>query len=392
MRLLLVTNLFPDQSEPWRGLDNATLLDALRIERSDLNVHVLALRPRLLPGALRLKPRPVDEWTQPKYLAVPYVPKAGGMNHVLAALTLRRWATSHFNQTKDYDIILTPWLFPDACAVSWSAPLRRMRQLAIAQGSDVHRYLAMPMRRRANLGMASRVGGIVVRSQDLGSRLVKEGVQASLVSPVYNGVDTDCFKPGSKSDARVRLGLPLDRPLALFVGNFLPIKGIDLLIQSIAAIKEQGIELHLALIGSGPLEKNLRELAQRLGISGQLHWRGRVPPPEVAEHMRAADTVCLSSHNEGLPNVVLEALACGRPFVSTDVGGIHEVLRGENTPHALVAGREVCEYASALAHVLQRPADEKAIADFGRTFSWSNCARQHLHIMERLISSPTPNA
>jgi hypothetical protein len=57
-----------------------------------------------------------------------------------------------------------------------------------------------------------------------------------------------------------------------------------------------------------------------------------------------------------------------------------------------VAGREVCEYASALAYVLQRPADEKAIADFGRTFSWSNCARQHLHIMERLISSPTPNA
>lgn len=392
MRLLLVSNLFPDQTEPWRGLDNATLISALMSEQPGLHVRVLALRPRLLPGALRLKPRLVDEWARPEYLPVPYLPKAGGMNHVLASLTLRRWAASHFKQEEDYDVILTPWLFPDACAVSRIASLGRMRQLAIAQGSDVHRYLAMPMRRRAILSMASRVGGIVVRSRDLGSRLVKEGVPASLVSPIYNGVDTDCFTPGPRTDARARLGLPIDKRLALFVGNFLPVKGIDLLIRSIAAIKDQGTEIHLALVGSGPLEERLRELAHRLGISGQLHWRGRMPPPDVAWHMRAADAVCLSSHNEGLPNVVLEALACGRPFVSTDVGGIHEVLRGENSPHALVAGREVCDYASALAALLQRPADEEAIAGFGRTFSWTNCARQHLQIMQRMVSSPTPKA
>ena len=390
MRILFISNLFPDQREPWRGLDNATLLHALRSERPDLTVRTLALRPRILPRKLSLKARPCDEWTKPEYLAVPYLPKAGGMNDRLISMSLSRWVAKHVDPAT-FDIVLTPWLFPDACGVQRALRQHASRQLAIAQGSDVHRYLKMPMRCRAILRMTREVGGVITRSRDLGSMLNAAGAPSTRIHPVYNGVETGCFHPGSKAPIRARLHLPADRRVAVFVGNFLPVKGIDLLIRGIAEASERGPEIHLVLIGSGPLEKDLRHLAGELGISDRLHWPGRLPPPQVAEYMRAADVVCLSSLNEGLPNVVLEAMACGRPVISTDVGGIHEVLGRENTTHALIPNRVPGAYAEALLRVLNNPPDEDKISSRGASFSWQNCARHHLQIMEQLMkTSPQP--
>lgn len=386
MRILFISNLFPDQTEPWRGLDNATLLQALRREQPDLTVRTLALRPGILPRRLFLNARPCDEWAKPEYLSVPYVPKAGGMNDRLISMILPRWVAKHV-MSEVFDIVLTPWLFPDACGVQRAIRHRSSQQLAIAQGSDVHRYLKMPMRRRAILRMAGEVGGIITRSEDLSSMLIAAGAPSAKIHPVYNGVDTGCFHPGSKTPIRSDLHLPADSLVAVFVGNFLPVKGIDLLLRSIAEASHRGIAIHLVLIGSGPLEKDLRHLAGELGISEQLHWPGRLPPPQVADYMRASDVVCLSSHNEGLPNVVLEAMACGRPVISTDVGGIHEVLGRKNTTHALVSGRAPGNYAEALVRVLKELPAEEEISRFGSSFSWQNCARHHLQIMEQITKN-----
>lgn len=390
MRILFISNLFPDQREPWRGLDNATLLQALRSERPELTVRTIALRPKMPPRKLSLKARPCDEWTNPEYLAVPYLPRAGGMNDRLISIVMSRWIAAHV-EPADFDIILTPWLFPDACGVQRSLARHATRQLAIAQGSDVHRYLKMPMRHRAILRMTREVGGVITRSRDLASMLNAAGAPSSRIHPVYNGVDTGCFHPGAKASIRSGLHLPLDRRVAVFVGNFLPVKGIDLLIRGIAEASERGTVIHLVLIGSGPLEEDLRHLAIELGIDDHLHWPGRLAPPQVADYMRAADVVCLSSLNEGLPNVVLEALACGRPVVSTDVGGIHEILGRENTTHALIPNRVPSAYADELVRVLNNPPDEDKISIRGASFSWQNCARHHLQIMEQLMkTSPQP--
>ncbi len=386
MRILFISNLFPDRSEPWRGLDNATLLQALRRERPDLTVRTLALRPRILPRRLSLEARRCDEWAKPEYLAVPYLPKAGGMNDRLVSAAVARWIQNHL-KLRELDIVLTPWLFPDACGVQRALGPQASRQLAIAQGSDVHRYLKLPMRCRAILRMTHEVGAVITRSRDLGSLLATAGSPTHKVHPIYNGVDTECFHPGSKEPIRPDLHLPADRRVAVFVGNFLPVKGIDLLIRGIAEAAHRGPEIHLVLIGSGPLEKDLRHLANELGISDRLHWPGRLPPPKVADYMRAADVVCLSSLNEGLPNVVLEAMACGRPVISTDVGGIHEVLGRENTTHALISKRVPAAYAEALVRVLNQRTDEARISNHGASFSWQNCARHHLQIMEQLMKT-----
>lgn len=377
MRLLFISNLFPDTSQPWRGLDNVTLLHAMRAQRPEADIRVLCLRPGhgFWKGSrCDLKPRAGDEVLHPVYGWAPYVPKFGGMNDRLFALAVRR-ALSKLPAGWKPDAMLVPWLFPDGCGVSRVPELAGVPMVSVAQGSDVHQYLDLPMRRRAILNLAKRAR-IVTRSEDLRQRLLRAGADAGKVRTVYNGVDTEMFHPGDPQEARVSLNLPLDGRLLLFVGNFLPVKGLDLLIQAAAlAAREMSEPLRLVMIGSGPLQKDLTALAQQNGLpEDTVIWAGRKTPAEVAQFMRAADLVCLSSHNEGVPNVLLESFASGRAFVSTAVGGISEILQPAPAGGTLVAGRDPAAYAEVLRNLLAGLPEAQALSSYAATLAWPRCA------------------
>lgn len=392
MRLLFVSNLFPDTDQPWRGLDNVTLLHAMRELRPAADIRVLCLRAShaYWKGApCLLSPRPGDDVFQPKYAWVPYLPKFGGWNDRLFELGLRR-ALPMLPDGWQPDALLTPWLFPDACGVGRSAALAKVGQVAVAQGSDLHHYLAMPMRRRAILKLAKRAGTIITRSADLRRRLIAAGAREARVETIYNGVDTALFKAGDKEQARRELGLPVAGHVLLFVGNFLPVKGLDLLIRAAAIVKQQSAEpLHLVLIGSGPLEVELRALIEQSGLgAAAVTFPGRKPPASVAHFMRAADAVCLSSHNEGVPNVLLESLASGRPLVSTDVGGISEIIeRSPNGGGRLVQGRDPRHYAEVLLQALRASPATEPLTEYAAQFSWDRCARAYWERLDRARES-----
>ena len=384
MNLLVATNLFPDSNEPWRGLDNATLVHALQKLDPGLNIRILAFRPSFKhvgAASKQLKPRHEDAGLHPEYFWTPYVPRCGGMNHRLFS-----WAFARAQKTLPRDFspqaILVPWLFPDACGVSLQAAAWGVPIVAVAQGSDVHRYLEMPWRRRAILAMSHRVKAIVTRSQDLENRLVRQGVQRSKVQTVYNGVDIHTFKPASRTAARDELNLPHDEHLLLFVGNFLPVKGLDFLLSAFAqlnAVSERSVKL--ALIGGGPLEGALRAQAAELGISGKVQFLGRHAAPQVARWMQAANAVCLTRHNEGVPNVVLESLSSGRAPVCLDVGGIAEVVAPMLGRRFLVQQRDATAYAAALKDVLQHPPDENTLHLYAKSYAWENCAQKYLELL-----------
>lgn len=383
MKLLFVSNLFPDQREPWRGLDNVTLLHALRRQEPALEIRVLAFRPAFrLPGPMPLlRPRPEDEVLSPSYHKAAYFPKFGGWNHHLFARSLARAKKAALGDFRP-QVILAPWLFPDACAAAACFP--RVPLVAVAQGSDVHQYLSLSMRRRAILKLCDRARGIVTRSQDLQRRLTAAGAESIKVHTIYNGVDSDIFKPAPRQEARRELGLPMlsNERLVLFVGNFLPVKGIDLLLEAFAIVHRSDGNLTLALIGSGPLEQSLRERAGELGVTDRLLFVGRQPPQVVARWMQAANAVCLSSHNEGVPNVVLEAVSSGRAMVSTDVGGIAEIIEPMMSRRVLVPSRDAAAYAAVLSDALNHPPDEQALHQQALRYSWRNCAQAYLALMQ----------
>lgn len=384
MNLLVVSNLFPDQNEPWRGLDNATLLHALQRLEPGLNIRVQAFRPTLrhLGGAARqLRPRPEDAGLPVDYFWTPYVPRLGGMNHQLFAQAFAR-ARRTLPEGYRPQAILVPWLFPDACGVSLQAERWGVPVVAVAQGSDVHRYLDMPWRRRAILAMVQRVKAVVTRSQDLAQRLAAHGADAGKVHAIYNGVDIHTFKPASHREARSDLNLPPEERVLLFVGNFLPVKGLDLLLAAFARVVAASAQpVRLALIGGGPLEAALRAQAAELGIADKVSFLGRHGAPQVARWMQAADAVCLTSHNEGVPNVVLESMSSGRAPVCMDVGGIAEVVEPLLGRRFLVRQRDAGAYAAALQDALENPPDAAALHQGAAAFSWENCAQKYMALL-----------
>jgi len=151
VRLLFISNLFPDTLQPWCGLDNATLLHAMREVQPDTDIRVLCLRLGHAFWTGRpspLQPRTGDEVLAPRYGWAPYLPKLGGLNDWLFAVAVRRALRTLPPDWKP-DALLVPWLFPDGCAVNRLRSLAHLPMVSVAQGSDVHHFLNLPMRRLA---------------------------------------------------------------------------------------------------------------------------------------------------------------------------------------------------------------------------------------------------
>jgi len=119
---------------------------------------------------------------------------------------------------------------------------------------------------------------------------------------------------------------------ALFVGRLVEKKGVDILLHGLAAVRAKGVDVRLVVVGSGPEEGALQALAADLGLSSVVAWRGRVDRERVRDEMAKAHCLVVPGRiakdgdRDGVPNVVVEAMATGLPVIGTRVGGIGEVL------------------------------------------------------------------
>jgi len=375
-RLLFVSNLFPDVAEPYRGLDNATVLHALR---AHYEIRVVSPRPWLpfLSPAWPKTPRPRDSPFHPLFIRAPYLPRIGGLaNHRLMAAALRA-PLRQLHQSFPWDRVLGSWLFPDGWALQKvvASLTPGIPTSLIAQGSDVHAYLRSAPRRRAILDTLASVHGVITRSRSLAELLAAAGAAPEKLHPVYNGVETRLFHGQGRAEARAELSIDPKEYLLLFVGNFLPVKDPLRLIRHFAALIHRLPEhrLRLVMIGKGPLETAADELARSLGLGPTLQRTGPLLAEDVARWMRAADLLCMTSQNEGLPNVVLEAQACGVPVLSTRVGGLHEVIdepwKGELTPL-----EDIPAWEDAACRLIKSVPANARIATLGATRTWDSAA------------------
>ena len=374
MRLLFVSNLFPDTREPYRGLDNATVLQQLNAQ---WDIRALALRPTLPFRSGAWTARPEESRMQPRFLATPYLPKIGSRwNHRLMARALRhplREIRSRF----PFDVVLSSWIYPDSCAVAQLSGELGFPFVAIAQGSDVHQYLRHPVRRKIIAQALPAASAVITRSAELARLLGETGIASEALHTIYNGVNRATFRPAGRAAARQALNLQQDVQIILFVGNFYPIKNPLLLIEAHSQVCDDNTlsRTKLIMLGDGPLAGNARALGDRLHFGPNVVLGGRKSAAEVARYMQAADVLCVPSVNEGVPNVVLEAFACGLPVVASRVGGIPEVHPGE-TCGRLVEPR-LATVAAALRAVLREPPPSAPIAEYGAQFTWEKTAEEY---------------
>jgi teichuronic acid biosynthesis glycosyltransferase TuaC len=199
-RLLFVSNLFPDSNQPIRGLDNATLLHAMR---TDWEIRVLSPRATLKPWkSNHLTAREQDEIFSPLYVNFAYLPKIGS------------WCNDHFMEfflassfvriIREFkpDAVLCSWLYPDGCAVARLARQHGVPLVLVTQGSDTHGYLKFPVRRRKIISAIHSSGATICRSANLAHRLHDAGAEKDKLKVIYNGVDTKIFQIRNRDDAR----------------------------------------------------------------------------------------------------------------------------------------------------------------------------------------------
>lgn len=386
MKVLFVSNLFPDSTEPNRGLYNARLVHSLS---KGCELRVLSPRPALpLLGNTPRKPRPEDVNLKPVFPPARYIPKIGSrFNHRLMAGSLRKPIQS-LRQEFAFDVVLASWLYPDACGISILAQEMDFPFVAVCQGSDAHQYLRNPNRRRAIVESMASAARVATRSRELARLLEDAGIANANLQTIYNGVDTELFHPIDKQAAREALQLPLHDRIVLFVGNFYSVKNPSLLAKAFAKLRhdEPDAKYRLIMIGDGPEREAIIRSFIGTGYEQGTRFPGRQPAETVARYMQAADVLCVPSDNEGVPNVILEAFASGLKVVATNVGGIPEILNDEQLG-TLVSANDAETMATALRDELNRSVAAEAIADHAAQFTWQRTADAYLRVLQEAASS-----
>lgn len=179
-----------------------------------------------------------------------------------------------------------------------------------------------------------------------------EGCPREKMVVIPSGVDTDCFRPQDAAEAKRRLGLDPERPVVGSVTRMRVRKGIEEFLRAMIRVRERHPEAQAVIVGEVELDSDLRGLVAAAGLEPHLRLLGR--RNDMPAVYPAFDLFVLSSHDEGMSNAILEAMAAERPVVATDVGGTGEVVRhGESG--LLVAPRDPAPLAAAIAELLDAP-------------------------------------
>jgi glycosyltransferase involved in cell wall biosynthesis len=369
-RLLVLTNLFGYPWEPTRAMFNQQQFDRLA-EHVDLRVLVAVAWPNALRNwraYWNVRRDAAARWPYADYFIYWYLPGFGRSLHVpffLLSVLLQRFGTLVLQR---WDSMLGSWAYPDAVATALLGKLTGTPVVAKVHGSDINLYGDMRSRRwQLRMGL-NLCRSVVAVSRPLAARLVAIGVGSEKVHTVFNGVDTSRFRPTPKSEARAALGVAADARVILFVGNLLRSKGCLDLFEAFALLARIDPALQLVFVGAGAARADVASRAAAEGLAHRVQFVGKVAHESLPAWFSACDVFCLPSHNEGLPNVILEAMSCGAPVVASRVGGIPDAL--PEFAGMLVEPQDADALAHALRESLERRWDRPRILAHAATFDW----------------------
>lgn len=183
------------------------------------------------------------------------------------------------------------------------------------------------LKRKIKTFFLSRADGLLCQSQAELNYLVR-GVGFPEEKAYYfsNPLDLENFQEIERATALSEAGLDGERRYILFIGRLVASKGVAHILKAMTTLAHQHQDLNLVIIGSGPVESDLCRQAKELGLEDRILFLGDVENKKLRFYYNAADALVLPSYSEGVPNVILEAIACGIPVVASAVGGIPNIL------------------------------------------------------------------
>jgi glycosyltransferase involved in cell wall biosynthesis len=363
-RVLVFTTLFPNSTQPLRGVFVRHRVAAVARHCPIRVVAPILYRGGSRRGVSRLGADGQDDLvvSHPRYTTVPLLARFAD------GVVLFRQVLSHIERIHaafPFAVIDAHYAFPDGAAAILLGKHFGVPVAVTVRGSDLDVLTRFRLRRRAIERTLQRADRIFAISEHLASRAVTLGAARRSVLVVPNGVDAR-FAYGDRDAARRELAIPTDLPLLLCVGNLLADKGQHVLVEALARIGQGAGAPHLVLIGAdrSPQQAYRRRLDRVIaehGLGQRVRFLGAVDQALLPQWYRAADLFVLPTFHDGGPNVVREALACGTPVVASRVGGVPEMVASDDLG-MLVPPDDSAGLAQSIAAALRRAWDRAGIA------------------------------
>jgi len=349
MRLLVLSAAYPSPAEPQRAIFVENLNRAL-VDVSNGALHITVVAPRIHAS---------DPLVEERYgLTVyrfPYPSGGRRLKEIANPSSLRLgaylasglWRSLSVSFRTRSDLLLAHWVLPAGVIGAAVARMLHIPLVLYSHGTDINRYarwLSGKLLAGWSLSQARRV--FTVSRELAGILHTEHDVREEMVDLLPMGVAPEFF-PGQPGGERAKLGLG-DFFELLYVGDVCVEKGLEDLLAALEILWRNGVNVRLHVAGDGPLAAGL---ASRLE-GRPVRLLGRLSPGDVARWYRGADLYVHPSHSEGAPVSVMEALSSGLPIVSTDVGGIPDLVAQEVTG-LLVCPRDPPRLAAAIGRLYE---------------------------------------
>lgn len=321
----------------------------------------------------------------PRFVAVPKLEALNGVSYGLGVLRLLQSIV----RERRIQLLHAHCGYPDAVGVAIAAAALRLPFVMTAHGSDINVY-ADKIAVRAQLRWALRRAAAVIavsRAIEAKIRILEPSLGSRVVHIPCAAAYPAVFEVRDQAHARRRLGLEPAARIVVFAGGLVPIKGVATLVQAWRLLAQSGqldtID-RLIVIGEGPLRRALHSMAQSARIAHLVRFTGELSQEELSAWLCAASVFCLPSRNEGTPNVVVEALACGRPVVASAVGGIPDLIR-PSMNGLLVDPGDADALAKGLCEALGRTWNPEGIARTVSGYTWEALAQRNADLYSHVI-------
>ena len=382
LKIAVVTAHYPSSAEPTRG---RPAYQTLRVLSRQCGVEVFyphAAYPPLLKPRTRTYDSFDHAYTLPGVTAHYYdYPVLPLVSRPFNGWVAGRALLPHVRRFHP-DLVFSYCLYPDGYAGLTVAKALSVPFAAMGVGSDVH-SIHDRFSLKHTKTLLSEADLLLAISGDLRQRMISMGAPPAKTRTIISGSDPEVFHVRDRHAARAQLEIAPSAEAVVFIGRMDLKTGLRELVDAASSLNPNRPNLHIYLVGDGPDAPIVETAIASNKAARIIHMVPGCAFDQVATWMVAADLVTLPSYMEGCPNVILEALACGRPVVATNVGGIPEIM--SDACGRLVPPRDASALAQALDAVLATTWDSASIAaHFSR--SWSVVAGELLDALLTIAS------
>ena len=230
---------------------------------------------------------------------------------------------------------------------------------------------------------------LIAVSEALRDVAIAQGANPTRVRVIGNGVDLSRFTPVPRLEARRQIGLPDDAEVLVSAGTLVERKGFHRVIECLPELLASHPMLHFVIIGGagpeGDMAAKLKTLVRTLGLDDRVHFLGPLSNERLKVPLSAGDIFVLATSYEGWANVFLEAMACGLPVVTTDVGGNAQVVNDASLGSIVPFGDKQ-RLQEAIHEALCTPWDRQLIRSYAESNSWDRRMQPLIDTYHQLLS------